>query len=125
MNEIAESRYYIFSFLRNCKAIFYRDFTILLFHQQCAWIPVLHILINICYFLIFLIIKAIQKFVGVVCLLFVYGRTHDIRKFPGQGVNLSRSCNLCHSCGNSAHRIPWPGLVPMPQQQCELLQSDS
>ena len=30
-----------------------------------------------------------------------YGHTHGIWKLPGQGSNLSRSCNLCHSCGNT------------------------
>ena len=30
-----------------------------------------------------------------------YGRTHGIRKFPSQGLNLGCSCNLCHSRGNA------------------------
>ena len=34
--------------------------------------------------------------------LFVYfGHTHGIWKFPGQGLYLSHSCNLCHSCGSA------------------------
>ena len=27
--------------------------------------------------------------------------THIIRKFPSQGLKLSCSCNLCHSCSNT------------------------
>ena len=30
-----------------------------------------------------------------------YGRTHGIWKFPGQELNLSLSCDLCHSCSNA------------------------
>ena len=33
--------------------------------------------------------------------IFFYGCTHDLWKFPGQGLNPSLSCNLCHSCGNT------------------------
>ena len=32
---------------------------------------------------------------------FFYGHTHGIWKFPGQGVNVNPSCDLCHSCGNA------------------------
>ena len=40
-----------------------------------------------------------------------YGCTHDIRKFLGQGLNLSHSCNLCHSWGNARSFNPlcWAG----------------
>ena len=32
---------------------------------------------------------------------FFFGSTHGIWKVPGQGLNLSCSCDLCHSCGNA------------------------
>ena len=32
---------------------------------------------------------------------FAYGHTHDMWKFLGQGLNLSCSYNLCHSCSNA------------------------
>lgn len=33
-------------------------------------------------------------------LFLFYDCTHGIQKFPGQGLNLSHSCDLYHSCGN-------------------------
>ena len=40
-----------------------------------------------------------------------YGRTHGKRKFPGQGLNASGSCNLCQSCSNvrSFNPLCWSG----------------
>ena len=35
------------------------------------------------------------------CLFFFFFATTGMWKFPGQGSNLCRSCNLCHSCGNN------------------------
>ena len=37
---------------------------------------------------------------------------------PGKGLNLSHSCDLCHSCNNarSLIRSTWLGIEPMPQQ---------
>ena len=32
---------------------------------------------------------------------FFFGCTHSMWKFPGQDLNPSRSCNLCHCCGNA------------------------
>ena len=31
----------------------------------------------------------------------LYDHTHSVRKLSGQGLNSSRNCNLCHSCGNA------------------------
>ena len=39
--------------------------------------------------------------------LFFNGCAHGIWKFSGQGVNLSHSCNLCCSCGNTGSFNPW------------------
>ena len=51
--------------------------------------------------------------------LFIYffGHTCSIWTFPGQGSNLSHSCNLRHSCGNAGSLIhgPGPGTEPKPQ----------
>ena len=33
--------------------------------------------------------------------LFFFGLTHGIWTFPDQGLNVSQSCNLHHSCGNA------------------------
>ena len=30
-----------------------------------------------------------------------FGHTHDTWKLPGQGLNLSPRCDLCHNCGNT------------------------
>ena len=40
-------------------------------------------------------------------------------KFPGKGSNPSHSCNLCHSCGNSASLTHWAqlGRKPAPPQK--------
>ena len=35
-----------------------------------------------------------------------YGHTPSLREFPGQGQNLSHSCNLPHSCSNSGSFNP-------------------
>ena len=50
--------------------------------------------------------------------------TPDIWKFPGQGWNLSHSCDLCHNSGNTGSLTHCAGLriEPAPQQQLELLQ---
>ena len=37
---------------------------------------------------------------------FLNGRTHNIRKFLGQGLNPSCSCNLCHSGSNAGYFNP-------------------
>ena len=34
-------------------------------------------------------------------LLFFFGCTHGMWKFPGQGAKLSLTCHLCHSCSNA------------------------
>ena len=39
--------------------------------------------------------KKLKKFI------FFVGHTHGIWKFLGQGLNLSHSVKLCHSCGNA------------------------
>jgi len=40
----------------------------------------------------------------MVCFFFhFYGHTHSIWKFLGQGLNLSHSCNLCHSCSKAKY----------------------
>ena len=33
--------------------------------------------------------------------------SHGIWKFPGQGSNLSHSCDLCHSCSNTGSLTHW------------------
>ena len=38
---------------------------------------------------------------------YFYGYTHGIWKMPGQRLNPSCSCNLCHSC--STGPLHWPG----------------
>ena len=42
-------------------------------------------------------------------LFIYYGHTCGIQKFPGQGLNPSRSHNLCHSCGNTRFLKLLPG----------------
>ena len=41
----------------------------------------------------------------------LYGRTHSIWKFLGQGLNPGHSCNLWCSCGNASsfNPMPWAG----------------
>ena len=38
-----------------------------------------------------------------------FGCTHSTWNFPGPWLNLSCSCDLCHSCGNTESLIPVPG----------------
>ena len=69
----------------------------------------------------------------LICLqrpLFFFFWSHNIPKFPGQRLNLSRSCELCHSCGHSVSLTyctglgiePEPQLQPEPlQRQCQIL----
>ena len=40
-----------------------------------------------------------------------FGHTHSIWKLPGQGLNPSHSCDLCHSCSNTGSFNPlhWAG----------------
>lgn len=56
---------------------------------------------------------------------FLFGHTHGIRKFPGQGSNPSHSCDLRHSFSNTGSLNPlcqvW-GVQPVPQQLPKLLQ---
>ena len=50
--------------------------------------------------------------------------THSIWKFLGQGLNLSPSCNVCHSCGKAGSLTHCDGgrIEPMePQRQCQIL----
>ena len=42
--------------------------------------------------------------------LFYFGCTHGIWKFLGEGLNLSRICNLFHSCGNARSLTHCAGL---------------
>ena len=46
--------------------------------------------------------------------IFLNDHTHDRWKFLGQGLNLSHSCNLRHSCGNvgSFNLLCVPGIEP-------------
>ena len=57
-------------------------------------------------------------------LFFSLGYTCGIWKFPGQGLNLSCSCHLRHSCGNagSLSHCAGPEIEPEPQQQPQPLQ---
>ena len=51
----------------------------------------------------------------------LFGCTHGMWKFPGQGSNLSLICDLCHSCGNVGPSTSCirPGIKPVPpQRQC-------
>ena len=45
-----------------------------------------------------------------------YGHSHSIWKFPVQRLNLSHSCELCHSCCNTRSFNPLlpAGMEPMP-----------
>ena len=63
---------------------------------QVFWF--LHILANTCYFLLVL---------GFWFGFFFNGRNHGIWNFPGQGLNSSLSCDLCHSCSNTVSFNPW------------------
>ena len=60
---------------------------------------------------------------GLVFVLF-FGCTRGIWKFPGQGLNPSHSCDLCHSWGNagSLTHCARPGIKPLPQQRPKSLQ---
>lgn len=47
-----------------------------------------------------------------VLFFFFFSHANGICKFPGQGKNLSHSCDLCHSCGNTRSKpthCPGPG----------------
>ena len=54
-----------------------------------------------------------------------YGHTRNIWKFPGQGLNLSHSCELCHSCRHARYTAPVGGIKSVPLQWPRLLQSNS
>ena len=60
-------------------------------------------------------------------LTFFYGHTCGTRKFLGQGLILSHSCDLSHSCSNTGYfnPLPWAGIESTPLQQPEPLQLDS
>ena len=46
--------------------------------------------------------KIFSFFFNEIFYLFIFcGHTHDIWKFLGQGLTLSCSCKLCHSCGHT------------------------
>ena len=55
------------------------------------------------------------------------GCTYNTWKFLGQGLIPSRSCDLCHSCGNAGpfNHCVGSGIKPKPLQLPEPLQSDS
>jgi len=46
--------------------------------------------------------------------IFFYGHTRHILKFPGQGLNLSYSCSLCHGCSSPGFltHCAGPGIEP-------------
>ena len=49
---------------------------------------------------------------------FLFGQACSIWKFLGQGSNLSRNCDLCHSCGNTeslTHHMGL-GIKPVPPE---------
>ena len=55
-----------------------------------------------------------------VCFVFsLFGHTHSIWKFPGQGSNPSQSCNLHHSCSNTRPltHCAGPGIKLAPPQR--------
>ena len=72
-----------------------------------------HGLIGIC-------VSSLEKclFKFFVHLILFCGCTHDIWKFPGQGLNLSRTCNLCHSCSNAGSLNHRAGLGIKPTAPC-------
>ena len=55
--------------------------------------------------------------------LFVFGCSLSVWKFPGQGSNLSCSCDLCHRCSDirSLTHCTRMGIKPMPLQRCWIL----
>ena len=61
-----------------------------------------------------------QKFIT----LFIFGHTHRVWKFPGQGKNLHHCCDLCHSYSNSGclTHCTGPGIALISQQWSEPLQ---
>ena len=62
----------------------------------------------------------------LVYFFFFNAHTHSRRKFPGQGLNPSGSCNLRCSCSNAgSNHCSRPGTKPTPLQQPEWLQLDS
>ena len=52
-------------------------------------------------------------------LFFFFSHAHSIWKFLGQGLNLSWSCDLLHSCSNarSLTHCAWLGIEPAPPQR--------
>ena len=56
----------------------------------------------------------------------MYGSIQSKWKLPGQGLNLSHSCDLCHSCSNARSLNPLRQVGdPKALQQSKPLQSDS
>ena len=58
------------------------------------------------------------------CCCRCFGSTHDLWKFPGQGLNPRCSCNPHHSCGNTRFltHCARPGIQPeLPQRQIWIL----
>ena len=104
----------MFSFLRNCQTLFQSGYTILHAHiykwsSSSIWPFYLNC------FNTYLVIPQIWWFS-----LFFFCHTHFIWKFPGQGLKLSRLCDLCHSCSiaGSLTHCSRPGIEPAtPQRQ--------
>ena len=51
------------------------------------------------------IFSQVQLLIPSLFFFFLFWCTHIIWKFPGQGLNLSHSCDLHRSCGNAIHLI--------------------
>ena len=59
-----------------------------------------------------------------IIIIIIFGHTHGIWKFLGQGLNTSCSCDLCHGCSNTGYltHCTWRGIEPTPlQRQCRIL----
>ena len=61
---------------------------------------------------IVIIKEKIHRDIIVIKMFFFFGHIHSMRKFSGQGLNLSCSYDLRHSCSNtgSLASCAWPGI---------------
>ena len=87
------------------EGLVWRGFSGLCSLQLCGWILLPHWIMH-------------SSTTAFFSFFFFSGHTHGTWKFPGQGSNLSWSCNLCYSCCNARLFKPCtrPGIKLAPPQ---------